>query len=94
MGIVSWAVWGLFVGAVARALLPGRQRIGLLWTIVLGVAGSLVGGFVATQLLNVGDSDNFDFGSFLIAVAGSLALLAISERVLASRDRRDAPPPA
>jgi uncharacterized membrane protein YeaQ/YmgE (transglycosylase-associated protein family) len=91
MGIVSWAVWGLVVGAVARLLLPGRQKIGILWTVALGVAGSLVGGFVATGLLNIGDSDDFDFGSFLIAVAGSFVLLAISERFLASRDRREEP---
>jgi uncharacterized membrane protein YeaQ/YmgE (transglycosylase-associated protein family) len=91
MGIVSWAVWGLVVGAVARLLLPGRQKIGILWTIALGVAGSLIGGFIATQLLSVGDSDNFDFGSFLIAVAGSFVLLAISERMFAARERREDP---
>jgi uncharacterized membrane protein YeaQ/YmgE (transglycosylase-associated protein family) len=91
VGIVSWAVWGLFVGAVARLLLPGRQKIGILWTIVLGVAGSLVGGFIATELLNVGDSDNFDFGSFLIAVAASVALLAIAERLRAANERRAVP---
>jgi uncharacterized membrane protein YeaQ/YmgE (transglycosylase-associated protein family) len=91
MGIVAWAVWGLFVGAVARLLLPGRQKIGILWTIALGVAGSLVGGFVATGLLNIGDSDDFDFGSFLIAVAGSAVLLAISERLFTARERREEP---
>ena len=90
MGIFSWAVWGLFVGAVARLLLPGRQKIGIIWTIVLGVAGSLVGGFVATKLLSVGDTDSFDFGSFLIAVAGSFVLLAIAERLRASGERREA----
>ena len=94
MGIISWAIWGLFVGAIARLLLPGRQKIGILWTMVLGVAGALIGGFVATELLNVGDSDDFDFGSFLIAVGVSVALLAITERVTAARERRETPPPA
>ena len=92
MGIVSWAIWGLFVGAIARLLLPGRQKIGILWTIALGVAGALIGGFLATQVLSIGDTDEFDFGSFLIAVAVSVGLLAIGERVTASRERRDAPP--
>ena len=92
MGIVSWAIWGLFVGAIARLLLPGRQKIGILWTIALGVAGALIGGFLATQVLSIGDTDEFDFGSFLIAVAVSVGLLAIVERVTASRERRDAPP--
>ena len=81
MGIVTWAVWGLFVGIIARLLLPGRQRLGIALTILLGVAGSLVGGFVATEALDIADSDEFDFGSFLIAVGASVLLLAIYERV-------------
>jgi uncharacterized membrane protein YeaQ/YmgE (transglycosylase-associated protein family) len=89
MGIISWIIWGLVVGAVARLLIPGRQKIGILWTIVLGVAGALIGGFVATELLDVADSDDFDFGSFLIAVGGSVVLLLIAERVLASRAPRE-----
>src|SRR5919199_1688595 len=67
MGILSWVIWGLFVGAIARLLRPGRQAIGFLWTIALGVAGSLIGGFLATEVIDIADSDEFDFGSFLIA---------------------------
>jgi uncharacterized membrane protein YeaQ/YmgE (transglycosylase-associated protein family) len=81
MGILSWVVWGLVVGAIARLLLPGRQPVGLILTIVLGVVGSLAGGFVATELLEIADSDEFDFGSFLIAVGASVGLLAVYERV-------------
>jgi uncharacterized membrane protein YeaQ/YmgE (transglycosylase-associated protein family) len=80
VGIISWVVWGLFVGMFARLLLPGRQRLGIALTIALGVVGSLVGGFVATEALDIGDSDKFDFGSFVIAVGTSVALLAIFER--------------
>ena len=92
MGIISWAVWGLFVGAVARLLLPGRQRLGIVLTMGIGIAGSLLGGFLATEALNIGDSDNFDFGSFIIAVIASVALVAIVERVnraLPDKDRRE-----
>ena len=81
MGIVSWLIWGLFVGLIARAIRPGRQPIGCLWTIVLGVVGSLLGGFLATQVLHIGDTDNFDLGSFAIAVVTSAILLAVWERV-------------
>jgi uncharacterized membrane protein YeaQ/YmgE (transglycosylase-associated protein family) len=81
MAIVSWIVWGLFVGVIARLLLPGGQRLGIALTIVFGVAGSIIGGLVATELLGIADSDEFDFGSFLIAVAGSVALLAVYGRV-------------
>jgi uncharacterized membrane protein YeaQ/YmgE (transglycosylase-associated protein family) len=97
MGIVSWAIWGLFVGMVARLLLPGRQRVGILLTVALGVIGSLVGGFLATELLGIGDSNDFDLGSFLIAVAASVALLAIWERVersRADREERERPEPS
>jgi uncharacterized membrane protein YeaQ/YmgE (transglycosylase-associated protein family) len=81
MAVVSWAVWGLFVGVIARLLLPGRHRLGLLLTGLLGIGGSLLGGVIATRWLDIGDSDNFDFGSFLIAVGTSVLLLALVERV-------------
>jgi uncharacterized membrane protein YeaQ/YmgE (transglycosylase-associated protein family) len=86
VGILSWIFWGLFVGAIARLLLPGRQKIGILWTIAIGVAGSIIGGLIATQLLNIADSDEFDFGSFLIAVGASVALLAAATPLLTRGD--------
>ena len=82
MGIISWVFWGLFVGAIARLLLPGRQKIGILWTIVLGVAGSVIGGFIATEVIDIADSDEFYFGSFLIAVGASVGLLAVATPLL------------
>jgi uncharacterized membrane protein YeaQ/YmgE (transglycosylase-associated protein family) len=88
MGIISWVIWGLFVGAIARLLIPGRQAIGFLWTIALGIAGSVIGGFLATEVLDIADSDEFDFGSFLIAVATSALLLWLYLRYVAGRDRR------
>ena len=81
MGVITWAIWGLFVGFVARALLPGRQRVGIALTMALGVAGSILGGLVATELLDIGDSNDFDLGSFLIAVGASVVLLAAYDRV-------------
>ena len=95
MGILAWAVWGLFAGAIARLLRKGRQPIGLLWTMILGIAGSLAGGFIASDVLNIADHDDFDFGSFLIAVAGSFVLLVIWEQIDSRRQRRDeTQPPA
>ena len=94
MGIVTWAVWGLFVGIFARILKPGRSGVGIVLTIVLGVVGSLIGGFVATELLGIADADEFDFGSFVIAVAASVLLLAVYDRVdrmLPDRDRKQLP---
>ena len=89
MGIISWIIWGLFVGAIARLLLPGKQAIGFLWTIGLGIAGSIIGGFLATEVLDIADSDEFDFGSFLIAVGASVLLLMLVGPLLARREKKD-----
>jgi uncharacterized membrane protein YeaQ/YmgE (transglycosylase-associated protein family) len=80
VGIVSWVIWGFLVGLFARGVRPGRQAIGCWWTIALGIAGSLLGGFLATEVLSIADADEFDFGSFLIAVITSAILLAVWER--------------
>jgi uncharacterized membrane protein YeaQ/YmgE (transglycosylase-associated protein family) len=88
MGILSWIVWGLFVGAAARLLLPGRQRLGIALTIVFGVAGSILGGLLATQVLDIGDANDFDFGSFVIAVLVSLALIAVYDKVDRDAEKR------
>jgi uncharacterized membrane protein YeaQ/YmgE (transglycosylase-associated protein family) len=86
--IFGWILWGLFVGAIARLLLPGKQKIGFIWTILLGVAGAVIGGFVATEALGIGDDDSFDFGSFLIAVGASLLLLSLAGPwIMRSRDK-------
>src|SRR3954469_8805869 len=92
MGVISWIVWGLFVGAIARLLRPGRQAIGFWLPIVLGIGWSLLGGCLATKVLHIADSDEFDLGSFLIAVGTSVVILAIWERIdrmLPDRRRRD-----
>jgi uncharacterized membrane protein YeaQ/YmgE (transglycosylase-associated protein family) len=81
VGILSWAVWGLFVGAFARLLRPGRQKIGFWFTVLLGIGGSILGGLIATKLLHIADTDNFDPGSFFIAVGTSVLILAVWQRI-------------
>jgi uncharacterized membrane protein YeaQ/YmgE (transglycosylase-associated protein family) len=81
MGVFSWAIWGLVVGAFARLLKPGRQAIGFWFTILLGIGGSILGGLLATKVLHIADSDEFDLGSFFIAVATSIVILVVWERV-------------
>ena len=92
MGIITWAIWGLFVGIIARFLLPGKTRLGIVMTIVLGVTGSIVGGLVATEALGIGELGDFNFPGFLIAVAASVALLAVCMRIsraLPDSERKD-----
>lgn len=74
MGILSWIVFGLLAGLVAKLLMPGRDPGGFFVTILIGIAGALVGGFIA-RALGMGDISGFNLGSFLIAVAGAIILL-------------------
>ena len=74
MGIFSWIVFGLLAGAVAKLLVPGRDPGGFIITIVIGVVGAVVGGFIAS-LLGFGSISGFDLYSFLIAVGGAVLLL-------------------
>jgi uncharacterized membrane protein YeaQ/YmgE (transglycosylase-associated protein family) len=54
VGIVGWIVLGLLAGLIAKAILPGAESVGILLTILLGIAGALLGGFLATAL-DLGD---------------------------------------
>ncbi len=76
MGILSWILMGLIAGAIAKLLMPGNDPGGCVITIIIGVAGALLGGFLAT-LLGFGGVSGFDFRTLIIAVLGSIILLAI-----------------
>ena len=78
MGIIGFLVAGLIIGLLARALLPGRQKIGLGWTLLLGVIGSLIGGTLAS-MIGTGDVGELNVIGFVGAVAVSVALLAVAE---------------
>jgi uncharacterized membrane protein YeaQ/YmgE (transglycosylase-associated protein family) len=77
--MIGFLVAGLVIGLLARLILPGRQRIGLVWTLVLGVVGSLIGGTIANALRS-GDIWELNVIGFIAAVAASVALLAVGER--------------
>jgi uncharacterized membrane protein YeaQ/YmgE (transglycosylase-associated protein family) len=74
MGFLSWIVLGLVVGALAKWIMPGKDPGGILITIVIGIAGAFVGGFVGS-LLGLGGITGFNIGSLLLALAGALGLL-------------------
>src|SRR5438309_2013746 len=77
MGILAWIVLGLVAGALAKFILPGQQGGGILLTIVLGIVGALVGGFLGTYVLGFGDISGFDLRSIAIAVGGALLVLFV-----------------
>jgi uncharacterized membrane protein YeaQ/YmgE (transglycosylase-associated protein family) len=92
--MIGFLVFGLFVGLIARLILPGRQHIGLLWTLALGVVGSVIGGTIANAL-GTGDIWELNFVGAIAAIVTSVVVLAIAERSgLGQGDRgRDVPGP-
>ena len=76
MGILSWIVMGLLVGIVAKFIMPGDDPGGFIITVLLGIGGAFVGGFVA-NFLGFGTFTGFNFGSFLIATGGAILILVL-----------------
>ncbi len=80
MGILAWIVFGLIAGALAKFFLPGDDPGGVIVTILIGIAGAVVGGYLGSLLLGV-DVTGFNISSFLIAVGGSILLLLVYRMV-------------
>lgn len=83
MGILAWILFGLLAGVIAKFAMPGPDGGGIILTIVLGIVGAVVGGFVGTQF-GYGTITGFDVRSLAIAVGGALILL-VGFRLLAPR---------
>ena len=79
MGIISWIIVGLVAGGIAKALHPGKDPGGFIVTILIGIAGAVVGGWISS-LLGFGRVDGFDIGSLFIAILGALLLLYLYRR--------------
>lgn len=76
MGIVWWALVGLVAGGLARFIMPGRTPMGCILTILIGIGGALLGGFIGQQI-GFGDFTGFDIRSMFLAVLGSILLLVV-----------------
>ena len=74
MGILSWIVLGLVVGVLAKWIMPGQDPGGIFVTILIGIAGALLGGFLGSSI-GLGSVTGFNVPSLVIAVGGSLLLL-------------------
>jgi uncharacterized membrane protein YeaQ/YmgE (transglycosylase-associated protein family) len=74
MGMISWIVLGLVAGALAKWIMPGNDPGGLIVTILIGIAGAFVGGFIGTQV-GLGSVTGFDLVSMALAIGGALVLL-------------------
>jgi uncharacterized membrane protein YeaQ/YmgE (transglycosylase-associated protein family) len=74
MGILGWILFGLVVGVIAKLLMPGRDPGGFIVTILLGIAGAVIGGWVGRALGMYGPNDG---AGFFMALLGSIILLAL-----------------
>lgn len=78
--MVGAIILGLVAGYVAKALVPGKDPGGFFVTIGLGLAGSLVGFLIFTELLGIGDNEAFDLGGLVGAIIGTVILLLVYKR--------------
>lgn len=76
MAVLSWILFGLVAGVIAKLLTPGADARGCIVTIVIGIAGAAIGGFIGTRL-GLGGIDRFDLRSLGLAVLGSILLLLV-----------------
>jgi uncharacterized membrane protein YeaQ/YmgE (transglycosylase-associated protein family) len=87
MGIISWIIFGLIAGGLAKFIMPGKDPGGCLVTSLIGIAGAMLGGYVGTRFLGFGSVTGFNLRSLGIAVLGSIVLLLLY-RLLIGRPRR------
>ena len=86
MGIIGWILLGLLAGIIAKAILPGDDPGGFIVTTIIGIAGALLGGFIA-RALDLGDpiDEFFDLSTWIAAIIGAIVLLAIYRMVVGRR---------
>ncbi len=75
MGILAWIILGLIAGAIAKAIMPGRDPGGFVVTALIGIVGAVIGGFLGNMIFGIGGVSGVDIRSILIAVVGALVLL-------------------
>ncbi len=89
--MIGAIILGLLAGFIAKALMPGDDPGGFFVTILLGLAGALVGFFLFTELLGIGDSEMFDLGGLIGAIIGTMILLGIYRVVAGGDDKPHSP---
>lgn len=87
MNIVAWIIFGLIAGGLAKFIMPGKDPGGCIVTMLIGIAGALVGGFLGRALFGRDAATGFDLVSLLLAVLGAVILLGLY-RLFIGRRRR------
>ena len=84
--MVGAIVLGIVAGYLGRLLMPGRAKMGFIATMLLGLAGSVIGFLVFTELLNIGDNEMFDLGGLIGAIIGVMLLLLLYRAALKNKE--------
>jgi uncharacterized membrane protein YeaQ/YmgE (transglycosylase-associated protein family) len=84
--MIGAIVLGIVAGYVGRLLMPGRDKMGFIATMLLGVAGAVVGFLIFTELLGIGDAAMFDLGGLVGAIIGVMLLLALYRMALKNKE--------
>jgi uncharacterized membrane protein YeaQ/YmgE (transglycosylase-associated protein family) len=77
MGILGWIVLGLIAGAIAKLIMPGDDPGGIIVTMLLGIIGAVIGGFLGSRIFGIGLQSFWNLQTWIVAIIGSLILLAI-----------------
>ena len=86
MGFLTWIILGAIAGALAKLIMPGDDPGGIIVTILIGIAGALVGGFISSAL-GFGAVGGLSIGSIIIAILGAILLLAIYRLVMGKKGK-------
>jgi uncharacterized membrane protein YeaQ/YmgE (transglycosylase-associated protein family) len=85
VNIFAWILFGLVAGGIAKFIMPGKDPGGCLLTIIIGIAGALLGGLIGTRVFGVGPVTGFNLHSLGLAILGSFLLLLVFRLLIARR---------
>lgn len=88
MGFLAFLLLGLIAGAIAKLILPGKQGGGWIVTLLLGVIGAVLGGWIGSLIFNVGLNGFFDLSTWLLAIGGALIVLLLWGAITGRKSRR------
>lgn len=85
MNVFAWILFGLIAGGVAKFLMPGKDPGGCLLTIIIGILGALIGGFLGVRVFGIGPVSGFNLESLGLAILGAFLLLLVFRLLIARR---------
>jgi uncharacterized membrane protein YeaQ/YmgE (transglycosylase-associated protein family) len=85
MGFLGWIVLGLIAGAIAKLIMPGDDPGGIIVTILIGIVGAVIGGFLGSRIFAIGLENFWSLQTWIVAIVGSLILLVIYRLIVGRR---------